>query len=103
MAYAFGGKIIEAREPMHGKTSLIYHKKEGILKNIPSPFKATRYHSLVVEKESLPPSLKITAWTKKEEIMGIQHKEYPSYGVQFHPDSILTDVGKDILRNFLNI
>ena len=107
LGYAFGGEIVEARELMHGKTSMIYHKGENILKDIPSPFEATRYHSLVVEKESLPDCFKITAWTKRnnkmDEIMGIQHHEYPSFGVQFHPESILTEVGKNILKNFLNI
>ncbi len=107
LGYAFGGKIIGARELMHGKTSMIYHNGEGILKSIPSPFKATRYHSLVVEKKSLPDCFKITAWTKKgnamDEIMAIKHREYPSFGVQFHPESILTEAGKNILKNFLNI
>ena len=107
IGYAFGGKIIGARELMHGKTSMIYHNSNGILKNIPSPFEATRYHSLIIEKKSLPDCFKITAWTKKEkeidEIMAIQHKEYPSFGLQFHPESILTELGKDILKNFLNI
>ena len=106
LGYTFGGKIIGAKELMHGKTSMIYHKGKGILKNIPSPFEATRYHSLVVEKKSIPSCFKITAWTKKgkdmDEIMAIQHYEYPSYGVQFHPESILTGTGKLILKNFLN-
>ena len=107
LGYTFGGEIIGARELMHGKTSMIYHNCEGILKNIPSPFEATRYHSLVVEKKSLPDCFKITAWTKEgkgiDEIMAIQHREYPSFGVQFHPESILTEAGKYILKNFLNI
>lgn len=109
LGYAFGGRIIGARKLMHGKTSLIYHEGEGILKGIPSPFEATRYHSLIVERETLPNCLKITAWTsgeeKKEidEIMALQHVKYPSYGLQFHPESILTEVGKDILKNFLNV
>lgn len=107
LGYAFGGRIIGAKELMHGKTSMIYHKGEGILKNIPSPFEATRYHSLVVEKKSLPSCLKITAWTKKgkdiDEVMAIQHFKYPSFGVQFHPESILTKEGKLILKNFINI
>jgi anthranilate synthase/aminodeoxychorismate synthase-like glutamine amidotransferase len=107
LGYAFGGKIVGARELMHGKTSMIYHNGEGILKDIPSPFEATRYHSLIVEKKSLPSCFKITAWTKKnnkiDEIMAIQHRKYPSFGVQFHPESILTGEGKKILKNFLNI
>lgn len=105
LGYAFGGKIVGARELMHGKTSMIYHKGGNVLKDIPSPFEATRYHSLVVEKESLPDCFKITAWTKKDkkmdEIMAIQHCHYPSFGVQFHPESILTGEGKHILKNFL--
>lgn len=107
LGYAFGGKIIGAKELMHGKTSMIHHKGEGILRNIPSPFEATRYHSLIVEKKSLPPCFKITAWTKRgkdiDEIMAMQHYEHPSFGVQFHPESILTETGKLILKNFLNI
>lgn len=107
LGYTFGGKIIGAKELMHGKTSMIYHKAKEIFQKIPSPFEATRYHSLVVEKKSLPDCFKITAWTKKgkgiDEIMAIQHKEYPSFGVQFHPESILTQAGKLIIKNFLDI
>ncbi len=107
LGYAFGGKIIGASELMHGKTSMIYHNGEGIFKNIPSPLEATRYHSLIVEKKSIPSCFKITAWTKKnngiDEIMAIQHLKYPSFGVQFHPESILTQAGKLILKNFLDI
>ncbi len=99
----YGGKVIPAKTLMHGKTSLIYHNSKGIFKNIPNPFEATRYHSLLVEKKSLPDCLEITAWTKQGEIMGLQHKKYPLFGVQFHPESILTKAGKDILRNFLKI
>ena len=99
----YGGKVIPAKRLMHGKTSLIYHNSKGIFKNIPNPFEATRYHSLLVEKKSLPACLEITAWTKEGEIMGLQHKEYPLFGVQFHPESILTKAGKDILRNFLKV
>ena len=97
----FGGKIINAKKIMHGKTSQIFHNSEGIFKDIPSPFTATRYHSLVVERDSFPDNLEITAWTEDEEIMGLQHKEYPVYGIQFHPESILTKEGMNILRNFL--
>ena len=99
----YGGKVIPAKRLMHGKTSLIYHNSKGIFKNIPNPFEATRYHSLLVEKKSLPDCLEITAWTKEGEIMGLQHKDYPLFGVQFHPESILTKAGKDILRNFLKV
>lgn len=99
----YGGKVIPAKRLMHGKTSLIYHHSKGIFKNIPNPFEATRYHSLLVEKKSLPDCLEITAWTKQGEIMGLEHKNYPLFGVQFHPESILTKSGKDILRNFLKI
>lgn len=99
----YGGKVIRAKILMHGKTSLIYHDREGIFKNIPNPFEATRYHSLLVEKKSFPPCLEITAWTKQGEIMGLRHKDYPLFGVQFHPESILTKAGKDILKNFLNV
>ncbi|MBI5145471.1 MAG: aminodeoxychorismate/anthranilate synthase component II, partial [Candidatus Omnitrophica bacterium] len=101
IGYAYGGRIIPAKKLMHGKTSLIYHNRKSIFKGIPNPFEATRYHSLVVEKKSLPECLEIIAWTKEGEIMGLKHKEYPLWGVQFHPESILTQVGKDILKNFL--
>ena len=99
----YGGKIISAKRLMHGKTSLIYHNSGGIFKNIPNPFEATRYHSLLVERKSLPDCLEITAMTKEKEIMGLQHKQYPLFGVQFHPESILTKVGMAILKNFLKI
>ena len=99
----YGGKIIQAKRLMHGKTSSIYHNAKGIFKGIPNPFEATRYHSLLVEKKTFREALEITAWTKENEVMGLQHKTYPLYGVQFHPESILTKVGKDILKNFLKI
>ncbi len=99
----FGGKIIGAKHLMHGKTSLIYHDGKYIFKGVKNPFEATRYHSLLVERKSFPKVLKITADTKEKEIMGLQHKEYPVYGVQFHPESILTSEGKKILKNFLDI
>jgi anthranilate synthase/aminodeoxychorismate synthase-like glutamine amidotransferase len=86
---------------MHGKTSVIYHNQQTIFRRIPNPFEATRYHSLLVERKSLPPVLSIIAWTKEGEIMGLKHSQYPVWGVQFHPESILTRTGKDILRNFL--
>jgi anthranilate synthase/aminodeoxychorismate synthase-like glutamine amidotransferase len=102
IGYVYGARIIGAKKLMHGKTSSIYHNKETIFKGIPCPFEATRYHSLVVEKKSLPSCLEIIAWTKSDdEIMGLKHKRYPLWGVQFHPESILTKVGKDILANFL--
>ena len=101
IGFSFGGIVDRAGEIVHGKTSDIFHDGMGVLKNIPSPFQAIRYHSLVVFKESLPESLKISAWTDNGLIMGVRHKEYPVEGVQFHPESILTPFGKDILRNFL--
>jgi para-aminobenzoate synthetase component 2 len=100
---AFGGNIIRAPRLMHGKTSLIYHDGETVYKGLPNPFEATRYHSLLIEKETLPDCLYITAWTDAGEIMGVRHKEYIIEGVQFHPESILTAVGKDLLRNFLKL
>ena len=99
----YGGKIVQAKRLMHGKTSAIYHNSQGIFKNIPNPFDATRYHSLLVERKTFPDSLEITGWTKEKEIMGLQHRNYPLFGVQFHPESILTKAGKDILRNFLKV
>ena len=99
----FGGKVIGAKRLMHGKTSQIYHDGKGIFKNIDNPFIATRYHSLLVERKSLPKTLEITAETKEKEIMGLLHKKFPIFGVQFHPESILTQAGKDILRNFLSL
>ncbi len=101
LGYVYGAKIIGARRLMHGKTSLIYHDQKGIFKGLTNPFTATRYHSLLVGKNNLPASLKITAWTKEGEIMGLKHKAYALWGVQFHPESILTKSGKDILANFL--
>jgi anthranilate synthase/aminodeoxychorismate synthase-like glutamine amidotransferase len=103
MGFVWGGKIVQAARLMHGKTSMIYHDGKGIFKGIPNPFEATRYHSLIVRKHNLPSSLEITAWTKEGEIMGIKHKNFSVWGVQFHPESILTGVGKNILKNFINI
>ena len=100
---AFGAKIVRAKRIMHGKTSMIYHDDKTIYKGIENPFMATRYHSLVVERDSLPGCLEISAWTEGDEIMGIRHKEYPIEGVQFHPESILTKVGLKILENFLKL
>ncbi len=99
----FGGKVIRADKLMHGKTSQIYHNNNPIFKGLSNPFEATRYHSLIVEKKSLPGVFQITAWTKDNEIMGIAHKNFPIWGVQFHPESILTKEGKQLLKNFINI
>ena len=105
---ALGGRIVHANRIMHGKTSDIYHEDSDVFTGLESPFVATRYHSLVIEQDSLPDSLEITAWTREEndaidEIMGVRHKDYPVFGVQFHPESILTTFGHDLLRNFLHI
>lgn len=106
IGYAFGGNIIHAKQIMHGKTSLVYHHDTGVFKGLNNPFTATRYHSLVIEQASLPDCLEITAWTQDEagnldEIMGVRHKTLAIEGVQFHPESILTEHGHDMLRNFL--
>lgn len=100
---AFGGRIVRADRLMHGKTSMIYHDGKTIFEGISNPFKATRYHSLIIERRSLPDCLEISAWTDMNEIMGVRHKEFLVEGVQFHPESILTRVGKDLLRNFLGL
>jgi len=97
----FGGKIIRAQQLMHGKTSLIHHDHKRLFSGLPDPFIATRYHSLVVERASLPPSLEITAWTDDKEIMGLRHRKHLIEGIQFHPESILTTAGKELLKNFL--
>ena len=104
----YGGKIIHAKEIMHGKTSMIHHNNKGVFQGLSNPYEATRYHSLVIEKESLPDCLEVTAWTENEdgsidEIMGVKHKELAVEGVQFHPESILTEHGHDLLRNFLRM
>ncbi len=103
LGFVYGGRIVNAKKLMHGKTSPIYHNQKTIFLGIPNPFEATRYHSLLVERRTLPKCLEITAWTKENEIMGLKHKVFPLWGVQFHPESILTKVGKDILNNFLKI
>jgi len=100
---ALGGKIVHAKSIMHGKTSMVTHTNEGVFQNLPSPFQVTRYHSLVIEKESVPDCLEVTAWTDDGEIMGVRHKEYLVEGVQFHPESILTEHGHALLENFLKI
>ena len=99
----FGGNVVRADKLMHGKTSMIYHDGSRIFKGLSNPFEATRYHSLIVEKRSLPDSLQVTAWTKDNEIMGLMHKKFPIWGVQFHPESILTKEGKQLLKNFINM
>ena len=106
IAQAYGGRVIHAREVMHGKTSLIYHDGSGVYRGLDNPFEATRYHSLIVERETLPDCLLETAWTthgdgERDEVMGMRHRELPVEGVQFHPESILTPPGKAILGNFL--
>jgi anthranilate synthase component II len=98
---AFGGNIVHARQLMHGKTSPVFHSDVGVFKGLPNPFTATRYHSLVIERETCPDCLEITAWTEDQEIMGVRHKALPIEGVQFHPESILTEYGHELLRNFL--
>ena len=100
---AFGGDVVRAERLMHGKTSMIHHDGEEIFDELENPFEATRYHSLIVKQETLPDCFKLTAWTDQDEIMGIRHKEHPIWGVQFHPESILTHAGKPLLQNFLQI
>ena len=97
---AFGGEIVRAPRLMHGKTSMIHHDGEGVFSGLPNPFEATRYHSLVIRRETMPDCLRITAETDQREMMGVRHKEYPIEGVQFHPESILTVEGKKLLANF---
>ena len=99
----YGGQVIRAPRPMHGKTSLMHHQGQGVFRNLPAPFEANRYHSLIVERQSLPAELEITAETADGLIMGLRHHTFPVEGVQFHPESIMTPVGKDLLRNFLAI
>ena len=101
IGYAFGGEVVKANRLMHGKTSMVFHDGRTIFEGIENPFEANRYHSLVVKKDTLPSCLEVSAWTDMDEIMGLRHKELPIEGVQFHPESILTRAGKDILRNFL--
>ena len=98
---AFGGKIVQARQLMHGKTSLVHHADTGVFRDLPDPFTATRYHSLAIERASLPACLEVTAWTDDGEIMGVRHRELSVEGVQFHPESILSEHGHRLLKNFL--
>ena len=100
---AFGGRIVRAMHLMHGKVSQIYHDGRGVFRAVPDPFVATRYHSLAVEEKSLPACLEISAKTEDGEIMGLRHRDYPVHGIQFHPESILTEEGMNILQNFLNL
>jgi anthranilate synthase component 2 len=100
---AFGGKVIRSANLMHGKTSPIHHDGRELFKGLPDPFEATRYHSLIVERSTLPPCLEMTAWVEEGEIMGLRHRDLPVWGVQFHPESILTVGGMDILRNFIEM
>ena len=103
MGQAFGGEVIRAKALMHGKTSPIEHEGRSVFKGLPSPFTATRYHSLAVRRETLPDALEVTAWTADGEIMGLAHKTRPIHGVQFHPESIATEHGHDLLANFLDL
>jgi anthranilate synthase component 2 len=103
----FGGQVVRADKVMHGKTSMMHHRGEGVFAGLPQPFEATRYHSLVLKKDTVPECLEVTAWTEKpggeiEEIMGVKHKSLPVEGVQFHPESIMTHCGHDLLQNFIN-
>jgi anthranilate synthase component II len=103
MGQAFGGEVIRAKALMHGKTSPIEHEGKGVFRGLPSPFTATRYHSLAVKRETLPDVLEVTAWTADGEIMGLSHRTRPIHGVQFHPESIATEHGHDLLANFLDL
>lgn len=98
---AFGARVVRARNIMHGKTSLIMHAEDSLFRGLANPFEATRYHSLIVQREGLPQKIEIIAWTEQNEIMALRHCDFPVYGIQFHPESILTRQGKDLLRNFL--
>lgn len=101
IGYSYGAKVSRAGEIKHGKSSLIYHEGRGLFQGLPNPFSAIRYHSLAVMPDELPNCLEVTAWTANGMIMGLHHRQFPVYGVQFHPESIMTEVGKDLLRNFL--
>ncbi len=107
IGHAYGGRVVRAKMIMHGKTSMIYHSSQGVFSGLPNPFEATRYHSLVIDQPTLPDCLELTAWTQNQsgdldEIMGVRHRDFELEGVQFHPESILTAHGHDLLRNFLN-
>ncbi len=101
IGHSYGGLVVQANQIMHGKSSLIHHDSQGVFRGLPEPFPAIRYHSLVVQREGLPQCLEVTAWTDDGTIMGIKHRQHPVEGIQFHPESFMTEGGKDILRNFL--
>jgi len=103
IGYSYGGLFGQAKEVMHGKPSLIHHNSQGVLDGLPNPFSAIRYHSLIVQRKGLPDCLEVTAWTDDGTIMGLRHRQYPVEGVQFHPESFMTEVGKDLLKNFLQL
>jgi anthranilate synthase component 2 len=103
LGHVFGGRVVRAQRLMHGKVSPVHHDGRGLFRGLPDPFPATRYHSLLVERESLPAVLEVTAWTDEGEIMGMQHRDFPAWGVQFHPESILTEGGMQMLANFLEM
>lgn len=103
IGHAYGGRVVRADRLMHGKTSPIHHDHSNVFQNMPNPFEATRYHSLIVEKASLPDCLRVTAWTAEGEIMGLAHKTLPVFGVQFHPESVLTQEGMTLMRNFVEM
>ena len=101
VGYSYGGSFGQAKEIMHGKSSLIYHNGQGVLAGLPNPFSAIRYHSLIVKRDGLPDCLEVTAWTEDSTIMGLRHRHYPVEGIQFHPESFMTEAGKDLLKNFI--
>jgi len=103
IGYSYGATVGQANKIMHGKSSPIYHNSQGVLAGLPSPFSAIRYHSLVVQRDGLPDCFEVTAWTDDGTIMGLRHRQYPVEGIQFHPESFMTEVGKDVLRNFLQL
>jgi len=103
IGHSYGGVVCQAGKIMHGKSSLIHHNNEGLFAGLPNPFYAIRYHSLVVNRDTLPDCLEVTAWTDDGTVMGLRHKQYPVEGIQFHPESFMTQCGKDILKNFLNL
>ena len=101
IGYSYGGLVVQAKTIMHGKSSLIYHNCQGVLAGLPNPLSAIRYHSLIVQRDGLPDCLEVTAWTDDDTIMGLRHRQYPVEGVQFHPESFMTEAGKNLLKNFL--
>lgn len=103
IGYSYGGRVIQANKIMHGKSSLVFHDGQGVFNGLPSPFSVIRYHSLIVQRASLPKNLDITAWTDDGTIMGLRHRDYPLEGVQFHPESFMSEYGKDLLKNFIRM